>query len=134
MEGHDAKHLAYVSGLSALTASMCCLPSVIWVFFGGSSAIIAADKLSNDLYYSWVRFALYCLSFAMMSIGLVIFFRNRGICTIDDAKRERRRIVNTSLAVITITLLTYLLWNYVILEIIGIKLGLPWEESAFWNN
>ena len=51
----------------------------------------------------------------------------------DDAKRERRKVVNTSLAVFTAAIITYLVWNFVILEIVGIAIGLPWEDSAFWN-
>ena len=58
MVNEDSKPLAAIVGLSAITASMCCLPSVIWVMFAGSSAIVAADTLSNDMYYSWVRYAL----------------------------------------------------------------------------
>ena len=112
---------------------MCCLPSVIWVLFAGSSAIIAADQLSNNLYYSWVRWALYGVSAAMLTWGLVLFFRSMGICTFDDVTRERRRVINTTLATFTITILFYLAWNYVVLEIVGIAVGLPWEDSAFWN-
>ena len=101
--------------------------------FAGSSAIVAADQLSNDMYYSWVRYALYLASFAMLSIGLVIYFRSRGVCTIEDAKRNRNRVVNTTLAVFSASIAVYLFWNFVILEILGIALGLPWEDSAFWN-
>ena len=133
MVNEDSKPLAAIVGLSAITASMCCLPSVIWVMFAGSSAIVAADTLSNDMYYSWVRYALYALSLVMLSYGLVLYFRNRGICTLDDLSRERNRVLNTSLAVFTAAVLTYLVWNFVILEIIGIELGLPWAVSAFWN-
>ncbi|NDG21301.1 MAG: hypothetical protein EB162_01420 [Euryarchaeota archaeon] len=120
-------------GGSAILASMCCLPSVIWVLFAGSSAIIAADQLSNNLYYSWVRWALYGASAAMLTWGLILFFRSKGICTFDDVTRERRRVINTTLATFTITILFYLAWNYVVLEIVGIAVGLPWEDSAFWN-
>ena len=133
MSTEQAKPLAKLVAASAITASLCCLPSVIWVLFAGSSAIVAADQLSNDLYYSWVRFALYGLSFCMVSYGLVLYFRNQGVCTLDDARRERRRVVNTSLSVFTAAVLAYLVWNFVILEIIGIAIGLPWEDSAFWN-
>ena len=129
----DNKPLAAIATASALTASMCCLPSVIWVLFAGSSAIVAANELSNDLYYSWVRIALYAVSLCMLIIGLVLYFRNRGICDIDDLRRERRRVVNTSLALFAVTVLGYLVWNYVVLEVVGIALGLPWEESAFWK-
>ena len=133
MSTEQTKPLAKLVAASAITASLCCLPSVIWVLFAGSSAIVAADQLSNDLYYSWVRFALYGLSFCMVSYGLVLYFRNQGVCTLDDARRERRRVVNTSLAVFTSAVLAYLVWNFVILEIIGIAIGLPREDSAFWN-
>ena len=74
---------------------------------------------------------------AFVIIGLVIHFRSKGICTLDQAKRERRKIVNTSLLVLIISYLTYLLFNYVILTEIGILLDLPWEESResykFWK-
>ena len=133
MDTDQTRPLAKLVAVSAVTASLCCLPSVIWVLFAGSSAIVAADQLSNDLYYSWVRFALYGVSFSMVSYGLVLYFRNQGVCTLDDAKRERRRVVNTTLAVFTATVLAYLIWNFVVLEIIGITIGLPWEASAFWN-
>ena len=129
----DTKPLAAIATVSALTASMCCLPSVVWVLFAGSSAIVAANELSNDLYYSWFRYALYAASLSMMSVGLIIYFRNRGICDLDDVRRERKRVVNTSMAVFTATVLGYLIWNFVILEIIGISIGLPWEDSAFWK-
>ena len=133
MSTEQTRPLAKLVAASAITASLCCLPSVIWVLFAGSSAIVAADQLSNDLYYSWVRFALYGLSFCMVSYGLVLYFRNQGVCALADARRERRRVVNTSLAVFPSAVLAYLVWNFVILEIIGIAIGLPWEDSAFWN-
>ena len=129
----DTKPLAAIATASALTASMCCLPSVVWVLFAGSSAIVAANELSNALYYSWFRYALYAASLSMMSVGLIIYFRNRGICDLDDVRRERKRVVNTSMALFTATVLGYLIWNFVILEIIGISIGLPWEDSAFWK-
>ena len=129
----DTKPLAAIATVSALTASMCCLPSVVWVLFAGSSAIVAANELSNDLYYSWFRYALYAASLSMMSVGLIIYFRNRGICDLDDVRRERKRVVNTSMALFTATVLGYLIWNFVILGMIGISIGLPWEDSAFWK-
>ena len=134
MEEVETRPLFSLVGLSALTASMCCLPSVIWVLFAGSSAIVAADSLSNNLYYSWVRFALYGLSGLMITIGLIIYFRNRGVCSIEDAKKNSTKIFNVSLAVFTASIIVYLIWNFVILEIVGIAVGLPWEDSAFWNN
>ena len=116
MEEVETRPLFSLVGLSALTASMCCLPSVIWVLFAGSSAIVAADSLSNNLYYSWVRFALYGISGLMVTVGLIVYFRNRGICSIEDAKKNSTKIVNVSLAVFTASIIVYLIWNFVILE------------------
>lgn len=123
---------AWIGG-SAILASMCCLPSVIWVLFAGSSVIVAADQLSNDLYYSWVRWLLYAASATMLTIGMVIYHRSKGICTLDDAIRNRRKVINTTLVTFTIAIVTYLIWNFIVLEILGIAVGLPWEDSAFWN-
>ena len=129
----EARSLWKLIGASAFTASLCCVPSVVWVLFAGSSAIVAADQLSNDLYFGIVRWLLYLVALALAGAGLTIHFRRDGICTLDDAKRERRRIVNTSLAVFTAVIVLYLVWDYIILQLIGIAVGLPWSESAVWK-
>jgi hydrogenase-4 membrane subunit HyfE len=129
----ETKSLWKVIGRGAVTASMCCLPSVVWVLFAGSSAIIAADQLSNNLYYGIARPIIYAISLAMVGAGLVIHFRSRGVCTLDQAKKERRRIINTTLAVLTSTFVIYFIWNFIVLELVGIALGLPWAESAIWK-
>ena len=129
----EARSLWKLIGASAFTASLCCVPSVVWVLFAGSSAIVAADQLSNDLYFGIGRWLLYLVALALAGAGLTIHFRREGICTLDDAKRERQRIVNTSLAVITAVIVLYLVWDYIILQLIGIAVGLPWSESAVWK-
>ena len=129
----EARSLWKLIGASAFAASLCCVPSVVWVLFAGSSAIVAADQLSNDLYFGIGRWLLYLVALAMAGAGLTIHFRREGICTLDDAKRERQRIVNTSLAVITAVIVLYLVWDYIILQLIGIAVGLPWSESAVWK-
>ena len=129
----EARSLWKLIGASAFTASLCCVPSVVWVLFAGSSAIVAADQLSNDLYFGIGRWLLYLVALALAGAGLAMHFRRDGICTLDDAKRERRRIVNTSLAVFTAVIVLYLVWDYIILQLIGIAVGLPWSESAVWK-
>ena len=129
----EARSLWKLIGASAFTASLCCVPSVVWVLFAGGSAVAAADSLSNDFYYGPVRWVLYIVALSMVGAGLTIHFRRRGICTLDDAKRERRRVVNTSLAVLTAAIVIFLVWDYIILQMIGIAVGLQWSESAVWN-
>ena len=125
-----------ISG-SALMASLCCLPSVVLVFFGLASVTTAA-ALSDDLYWGyngmgWFRPLLLVASALMVVIGLIIYFRNEGICTLDEAKRQRQRVINTSLLVGTITVLLYLVFNFVILTDLGIAMNLPWESSRIWD-
>ena len=126
---------------SAFLASMCCLPSVVLVMFGLASVSTAA-ALSNKLYWGeggfwWFRSTMLLIAFGFVVIGLIIHFRSRGICTLDQAKRERRKVVNTTLLVLLISYLTYLLLNYVILTEIGLLFDLPWESSRekymFWK-
>jgi hypothetical protein len=53
---------------------------------------------------------------------------------LDAAVRERRRIINTSLAAVFVAVTLYLVVNYVVLTEVGIALGLPWESSRFWQG
>ena len=140
-DNKEKKSLIKLISGSAIIASMCCLPSVVLVLFGLAS-VSSAAALSDTLYwggngYSWFRPLMLLLALSFVIIGLVIHFRGKGICTLDQAKRERRKIVNTSLLVLIISYVTYLLFNYVILTEIGILLDLPWEESResymFWK-
>ena len=122
---------------STILASMCCLPSVVMVMFGLSSVTTAA-ALSDTLYwgtdgYWWFRPTLLTASAIMVIVGLISYFRKQGVCTFDDFKKDKRRVLNVSLLVITIAFVSYMLFNYVILEILGIAVGLPWEDDAFWN-
>ena len=123
---------------SSVIASMCCLPSVVLVMFG-IATVSSGAALSNTLYwgedgYSWFRPLMLAIAAATVCVGLYFYFRSQGICTIDQAKRERRKIINTSILIIIISYLSYLLLNYVILTEIGILFGLPWESSRIWNK
>ncbi len=117
---------------SAILASMCCLPSVVMVMFGLASVSTAA-ALSDQLYWGPFRWWLYLATLIFLSYGLYRYFRADGICSLDDVKRERKKVINTTLLVLISTFVLYMIWNYLILELIGIAVGLPWEETAFWN-
>ena len=134
---NDVKSLWKWIGGSAFLASMCCFPSVVLVLFGLAS-VSSAAALSNDLYWGtngmgWFRPLLLSLSEALVTLGLLLYFRKDGICTLDEAKRQRKRIVNTSLLVFLLFAVTYIVFNFVILTEIGVALNLPWESSRLWN-
>ena len=135
------KDLWKVIAGSTLIASMCCLPSVVLVMLGLATVSTGA-ALSDTLYwgedgYGWFRPLIVLIAAVSVGVGLTLYFRNQGICTLDQAKQERRKVVNTSLLVLSITYVCYLLFNYVILTELGIQFGLPWETSRssymFWR-
>ena len=97
---------------SAFLASMCCYPSVLLVGLG-LMTVSAGDALSNDLYFGSARWILYGLTILLMSIGLYRHFENQGICTIDQAKRERKRIVNTAILMLIVTFAIYFILSLI---------------------
>ena len=108
----------------------------------GLATVSTGAALSDTLYwgedgFGWFRGTMLAIAAMCVVTGLVYYFRNQGICTLDQAKRERRRIVNTSLFVLSAAYITYLVFNYVVLTEIGIAIGLPWESSRdsymFWK-
>jgi hypothetical protein len=137
-EQESARSLWKLVASSSIIASMCCLPSVVLVMFGIATVSTGA-ALSDTLYwgedgYSWFRPLMLTIASITVITGLVFYFRNQGICTIDQAKRQRRKIINTSILVIIVSYFSYLILNYVILTEIGILFGLPWESSRVWNK
>ncbi len=68
------------------------------------------------------------LALLFVVIALVLYFRRKGICTLDQAKRQRNRIVNTSLVVLTFSVGAYIFWTYVVVQYWGIAVGLPWAQ------
>ena len=121
--------LALIGGASVIS-SLCCLPPVIMVLFGLSS-VSAAAALGDSLYYGPARWIFYFASLLFLLLGLALHFRRQGICTLDDARRQQNRILNTGLLVLAASVVGYLFLTYVILEAAGIRLGLPWE--AWWD-
>ena len=104
----------------------------------GLASVSSATALSNNLYWGengfwWFRPALTLLSIGFVIAGLVLYFRKDGICSLDDVRRQRQRVINTSLIVAISSVLAYIVLNFVILTEISIALDLPWESSRLWK-
>ena len=108
---------------AAFLAGLCCFTPVVLVLFGLSSVAFAAS-LSDTLYYGyrWV-FRSVALIFLLGSLGYY-FYKKEGICTLDALKRKRQRVINIVLIALIIGIVAYILWLYVVVEIIGIVLGI----------
>lgn len=122
----DRRGALVISLLAGLIGGLCCVTPVVLVMVGLASISVAAD-LGNVLYgdYRWL-FRGAALGF--LGIALFIYFRRRGICTLDQARRERQRIINTVLLVLTSAVGIYIFWTYFAVHYWGIAVGLPWAQ------
>lgn len=118
------KDLFKLSAPAVFVASLCCLAPIIIVLFGLGSvsfAIALTDIL--DRQYQW---AFILAGLILMGISLVKYFRGKGICTIDQAKKHKTEIINKVLIVISISVAAYIIFFYGILGYIGRLLSL-WD-------
>jgi hypothetical protein len=122
----DRKGIFLLSGAAAFLAALCCLTPIVLVLLGVSAVAVAAD-LGNVLYGDY-RWEFRAAAFAFLVLALVVYFRRRGVCTLDEARRQRNRIVNVLLLVFIFFVGFYIAWNYIVLQYWGIAVGLPWAQ------
>jgi len=122
----DRKAIAVFSSLGGIFAGLCCFPPIVLVMFGLAGVAFAND-LGNVLYGEY-RWAFRAAALVLLAGGLFFYFRRSGICTLDQARRERNRILNVSLLVLVTGIGIYIFWTYVVLHYWGIAAGLPWAQ------
>jgi hypothetical protein len=125
-EPGDGKPVLLISALAGLIGGLCCVTPIVLVLLG-LSTITAAAGLGNVLYGDY-RWAFRGAAVAFLALALIVYFRKRGICTLDQARRERNRIINTSLVVVTFAVGIYIFWTYFAVHYWGIAVGLPWAQ------
>ena len=110
----------------AFIGGLCCFTPVVLVLFGLSSVSFAAS-LSNTLYYGH-RWAFRGAALLFLGVALFwYFYKKEKICTIKELKKNKSKVINFILIALIIGVLAYIIWLYVIVEIIGIVMGL-WEN------
>jgi uncharacterized membrane protein len=122
---NDTKNALVISSVSAFLAALCCFSPIVVVMLGlGSTAV--ATSLSDTLYgdYKWWFRAVGLTSL----IGAYVYWYKRRTkeCSIDEKKRERRKLLNLFIISLFTFLLFYVVWLYGILDIWGALLGI-WE-------
>jgi TctA family transporter len=117
------------TSLPVIFASLCCLSPLILVLFG-LSTVAFASSLADSLYgdYKWV---FRVIGLILLSISVIIYLRKqKGICTIDQAKKRRREIINTALLFLIFGILGYTFFLYVVVHYGGVLLGI-WEDYNY---
>ncbi len=109
-----------LTGIPVFFASLCCLSPVILVLLG-LSTVSFAGSLADTLYgeYKWI---FRSLGLILLSISLILYFRRQGICSLDQAKRHRTKILNTVVLSLIGTILGYVFFLYVVVHYIGVFL------------
>ena len=123
MNNQEKSFLKKVLPVSAFIAGLCCFTPIVLVLLGISTVSYAAS-LSDILYgqYKWL-FRGIALLFLLSSLYWY-FYKKEKICTIDEAKKKRKKIINLILVTLISGIIIYIIWLYVIVEIIGILLGI----------
>lgn len=115
------KDIAKIISLPVIIASLCCLYPVILVLFG-LGTVAFASSLSNTLYgqYKWL-FRLVGL--ILLALSIIIYLRKKEkICTLEEVKKQRNKIINIIAISVSAAIMGYIIWLYVIVELIGIIL------------
>ena len=118
------KEIFKVVRLPVLFASMCCLSPIILVLLGVSTVTVAASL--TDVLYGDYKWAFRALGLLLLAGSIVLYFRRQGVCTLDQAKRERNRIINVVLSALVVGILGYLFFLYVVVHYAGVWLRI-WE-------
>lgn len=117
------KTILKVSGIPVIVASLCCLTPVIIVLFGLGSVTLAAS-LADTLYgdYKWV---FRGVGLVLLALSVVWYMRRqKGICTIDEAKKRRNEVLNIVALALVTGIVGYFVFLYVVVEYAGMWLGI----------
>lgn len=119
----DKRFLTVSVPIAAFIGGLCCFIPVVTVLFGLGSvsyAVALTDLLYYD--YGWA-FRLAGLGFLLSALAIYVH-QKEDVCTISGARRNRRKIINLTAAAVGLGALAYVFWLYVVVELIGIGLGL----------
>ncbi|MEX0649782.1 MAG: hypothetical protein WD200_02190 [Candidatus Andersenbacteria bacterium] len=117
------KELFKITWFPVLIASLCCFAPVILVLFGLSTVAFAASL--SDFLYGQYKWWFRLVGLLLLAASLVVYLRrSKGICTINQAKQRRNEIINLAFIVLSVSVVGYILWLYVIVELIGHLLGI----------
>ena len=119
----EKSFLKRIIPFTAFLGGLCCFTPLLLVLLGLSSVSFAAS-FSNTLYgeYRWI-FRGVALAFLLAALGWYLY-KKEGFCTLNKIKREKRKIINLILLSVTVAVMAYIIWLYVIIEIIGVIVGI----------
>lgn len=114
------RELLRLTWLPVVGASLCCLSPIIVVLLGLGTATFAGS-LAGTLYgeYNWV---FRIIGLLLLLISLVLYFRKKGVCTLDQAKKRRNEIINIAVITFAAAVVGYIVFLYVVVHYLGVWL------------
>lgn len=116
------KDVFFLSSLGAFIASLCCFTPLILFLVGLSTASFASGLA--DIFYGQYKWIFRLIGLLSLLIAFIVYLRNKEICTLDQVKRQRNKIINIALIVLISSILLYFIWLYVVVEYAGVFFGL----------
>lgn len=115
---HSVKDAFRISSVPILLASLCCLSPVILVLLGLTTASFAASL--SDTLYGQYRWAFRIVGLLALAASVVWYLRkHKGICTLDQVKRQKNQVINVILLSLIVGIVGYIVWLYVVVEYLG---------------
>lgn len=112
------KEVFKIASLPVLVASLCCLSPLVLVMLGISTVSVAASL--TDTFYGEYKWYFRLAGFAALVVAYVMYLRKQGVCTLDQAKRERNRILNQFLLLLLGGVIGYVVFLYVVVHYAGV--------------
>jgi len=87
------KDIFAITSLPVIAASLCCITPIVVLLAGLGTATLASTMA--DILYGEYRWVFRLFGFVLL-LGAIFFYlrRQRGICTLDEAKKRRTEIFN----------------------------------------
>lgn len=117
----NKKSFLKISLIAAFISSLCCFMPIVFVLLGLASASTAAYWGNYFFFGFWWLFI--AIGLFLIAIMLTIYWRKNQICTLDAARRHRRKIINSILFSLLVFIVFYVVIE-VLWELIWIKMGL----------
>lgn len=112
------KDILKIVHLPVIFASLCCLSPIIIVLL--SLGTVATASSLADLFYGQYVWVFRLIGLIFLVVSLVLYLkREKGICTLDQVKKERNKIINIVFVSLAVGVLGYIVWLYVVLHYIG---------------
>ncbi|MBC8500530.1 MAG: hypothetical protein ISS25_03135 [Nanoarchaeota archaeon] len=119
----EKSFLKKIIPVSAFIGGLCCFTPVVLVLFG-LGTVAYGVSLAN-VFYGTYKWAFRGAALLFLFAGLFWYiYKKEEICTLDKLRKNKRKVVNLILITLIFGIIAYIIWLYVIVELIGIAMGL----------